>query len=125
MSDISNHQRVNDILLGPLERPALKWLAAHMPPWVMPDTLTTIGVVGAVITFLGYVLSNFDRNFLWLASLGFVINWFDWDASHGTSSGRPHWNIEVLIRGVRRLMKLQRCEMALVGCPHACYSRGR
>jgi len=31
MSDIRNHQRVNDILLGPLERPALKWLAAHMP----------------------------------------------------------------------------------------------
>jgi len=89
MSDINNHQRVNDILLGPLERPALKWLAAHMPAWVMPDTLTTIGVVGAVITFLGYVLSNFDRNFLWLASLGFVINWFG-DSLDGTLARYRH-----------------------------------
>jgi hypothetical protein len=27
-----NHISVNDILLGPLERPALRWLAAHSLP---------------------------------------------------------------------------------------------
>ncbi len=31
MGDIKDHKRVNDILLGPLERPALQWLAAHLP----------------------------------------------------------------------------------------------
>ena len=42
MSEINNHRRINDILLGPLERPTLKWLAAHMPAWVTPDILTAI-----------------------------------------------------------------------------------
>jgi phosphatidylglycerophosphate synthase len=67
---------VNDILLGPLERPALLWLSAHMPPWINPDILTLIGILGAVIICVAYVLTNVDRGFLWLASLGFVINWF-------------------------------------------------
>ncbi|MGE5250983.1 MAG: CDP-alcohol phosphatidyltransferase family protein [Bacteroidota bacterium] len=75
MSDIANHQRVNDILLGPLERPALKWLASHMPAWVTPDMCTIVGVAGSVLTMISYILSAYDRNFLWLASLGFVINW--------------------------------------------------
>jgi len=69
-------ERVNDILLGPLERPALRWLCAHMPTWVNPDMLTAIGVGGGFITALGYWLSNFDKNFLWLADFGFVVNWF-------------------------------------------------
>jgi phosphatidylglycerophosphate synthase len=76
MSDISKHKRVNDILLGPLERPALQWLSAHMPAWVTPDMLTAVGVLGALVIFAGYVLTNIHPGFLWLASLGFVINWF-------------------------------------------------
>jgi phosphatidylglycerophosphate synthase len=83
MSDIANHRRVNDILLGPLERPTLKWLAAHMPAWVMPDTCTLIGVAGAMLVGASYVLSNYHPGFLWLASLGFVINWFG-DSLDGT-----------------------------------------
>ena len=83
MSDIKKHKRVNDILLGPLERPALQWLAAHMPDWVYPDLLTIIGTLGAVIIFLSYWLTNFDKGFLWLASLGLIINWFG-DSLDGT-----------------------------------------
>lgn len=83
MSDISNHRRVNDILLGPLERPTLKWLAAHMPAWITPDICTMIGVFGSLLIGVSYVLSNSDNNFLWLASLGFIINWFG-DSLDGT-----------------------------------------
>ena len=83
MSDINSHRRVNDILLGPLERPTLKWLAAHMPAWVTPDVCTFIGVLGAWLTGISYILSNYNNNFLWLASLGFVINWFG-DSLDGT-----------------------------------------
>lgn len=83
MSDIEKHQRVNDILLGPLERPALQWLAAHMPPWVNSDILTIIGILGSVVIAVSYWLTNYNRNFLWLASLGFVINWFG-DSLDGT-----------------------------------------
>jgi len=83
MGNIKSHKRVNDILLGPLERPALQWLAAHMPAWMNPDILTGIGVMGAVIIFFSYWLSNEVPAFLWIASLGFVINWFG-DSLDGT-----------------------------------------
>jgi archaetidylinositol phosphate synthase len=87
--NIENHQRVNDILLGPLERPALEWLSAHSPTWVSPDLCTLIGVLGAVITLIGYWLSTVDRNFLWLASLGFLINWLG-DSLDGTLARYRH-----------------------------------
>lgn len=83
MSDKQTHKRINDILLGPLERPALKWLAAHMPSWINPDILTIIGIFGAVLIFGSYVLSNIHATFLWLASVGFVVNWFG-DSLDGT-----------------------------------------
>jgi phosphatidylglycerophosphate synthase len=83
MSDIGQHRRVNDILLGPLERPTLRWLAENMPAWVTPDLCTFIGVVGALGVGLSYVLSNYDGAFLWLASFGFIINWFG-DSMDGT-----------------------------------------
>jgi phosphatidylglycerophosphate synthase len=83
MTEINNHRRVNDILLGPLERPTLKWLAAHMPAWVTPDKLTSVGVFGSLLVATSYILSPYDRNFLWLASLGFVVNWLG-DSLDGT-----------------------------------------
>jgi len=83
MSEINNHRRVNDILLGPLERPTLKWLAAHMPASVTPDTCTIVGVLGSLGVAASYILSSYDRNLLWLASLGFVVNWLG-DSLDGT-----------------------------------------
>ncbi|HEX9332496.1 MAG TPA: CDP-alcohol phosphatidyltransferase family protein [Anaerolineales bacterium] len=83
MSDINHHRRVNDILLGPLERPTLKWFAARMPAWITPDICTIMGVLGALGVAISYMLSIYDRNFLWLASLGFIIHWFG-DSMDGT-----------------------------------------
>jgi phosphatidylglycerophosphate synthase len=83
MADIKPHKRINEILLGPIERPTLQWLAAHTPAWVTPDLLTTIGFIGALVTFSGYALTLLHPGFLWLASLGFVINWFG-DSMDGT-----------------------------------------
>jgi phosphatidylglycerophosphate synthase len=83
MADITTHKRENDMLLGPLERPALQWLAAHSPAWVMPDLLTAAGVVGSIFCFAGYWLSG--RNVLWLllVNLGLIINWYG-DSLDGT-----------------------------------------
>lgn len=83
MIKIENHKRVNDILLGPLERPALQWLAAHMPAWITPDICTAIGVLGALVTSAAYILTNIDKNYFWLASFGFFVNWFG-DSLDGT-----------------------------------------
>ena len=66
MPKVEKHKRENKILLGFLERPALRWLAAHMPTWVTPDILT-----------------NISPNYLWLANLGFFLNWFG-DSLDGT-----------------------------------------
>lgn len=78
-----NHTRVIDSVLGKLEKRVLLWLAARMPSWVVPDTLTTIGLFAAVLIFLGYALTIYDKAFLWLASFGFLLNWFG-DSLDGT-----------------------------------------
>jgi phosphatidylglycerophosphate synthase len=89
MIKIEKHERVNDILLGPLERPALQWLSAHMPAWVTPDICTAIGILGALVTSIGYILSNIDRNYFWLASFGFLVNWLG-DSLDGTLARYRH-----------------------------------
>jgi len=89
MGDIKDHKRVNDILLGPLERPALQWLAAHLPARATPDHMTVIGIVGALIIMISYGLSRFEPAFLWLASLGFIISWFG-DSLDGTLARYRH-----------------------------------
>lgn len=89
MKEISRHKRINDIFLGPWERPVLQWLAARMPAWVTPDICTSIGVLGALMTLTGYVLSNHYPVFLWLASFGFMVNWFG-DSLDGTLARYRH-----------------------------------
>jgi phosphatidylglycerophosphate synthase len=54
-----------------------------MPRWVNPDILTAIGLLGSVVIFFSYWLTNITAHFLWLASLGLVINWFG-DSLDGT-----------------------------------------
>ncbi|HOJ00341.1 MAG TPA: CDP-alcohol phosphatidyltransferase family protein [Anaerolineaceae bacterium] len=73
--DISEHKRVNDILLGPLERPAIQWLVEHMPAWVTPDHLTVIGLIAALVIGVSYWATRYSPNYLWLASFGFILNW--------------------------------------------------
>ena len=38
--------------------------------------LTALGMVGAVLVFVGYLGSNADRDWLWLAVAGYVVHWF-------------------------------------------------
>jgi len=76
-------QRVNDSFLGPIERPTLAWVAARLPAAVVPDQLTALGVVGGLITAVGFLLSRSSLAWLWLASMGLVINWFG-DSLDGT-----------------------------------------
>jgi archaetidylinositol phosphate synthase len=76
-------QRVNDSFLGPIERPALAWIAARMPAAIVPDQLTTLGVVGSLLTAAGYLLSRSSLTWLWLACAGLSINWFG-DSLDGT-----------------------------------------
>jgi len=91
IEEIKQHHRVNDILLGPFERPAIDWLVKRLPRWVTPDMLTAFGFLSAVLIGTSYYLTNFNKNFLWLASLGFILNWFG-DSLDGNLA--RHLNIE-------------------------------
>jgi archaetidylinositol phosphate synthase len=68
--------RINNSLVGAIERRALSWLVRRMPPSVTPDKLTAFGIFGAALTLAGYVLTAWSPGFLWLASLGLVFHWF-------------------------------------------------
>lgn len=76
-------ERIQTSFLNELEKRALIWLANRQPKWVTSDFLTYVGVLGAVVCALGYGLSNYNLNWLWLSSLGLVINWYG-DSLDGT-----------------------------------------
>jgi phosphatidylglycerophosphate synthase len=75
--------RIQTSVLNGVEKKALLWLAERQPQWVDSDMLTFVGFIGAVVIAAGYILSNCNVNFLWLASLGLVINWYG-DSLDGT-----------------------------------------
>ena len=75
--------RIQTSVLNALEKKVLVWLAERQPRWITSDILTYIGTFGAVVIAAGYILSAWNINFLWLSSLGFIINWYG-DSLDGT-----------------------------------------
>ncbi len=82
-------KRLNASVLGPLERPALAWMARRMPARVLPDHLTVLGVVGAILTAAGFVLSRWSLQWLWVANVGLIVNWIG-DSVDGTVARYRH-----------------------------------
>ena len=75
--------RIQTSVLNALEKKILVRMAKMQPRWMTSDILTFIGIVGSVIVAVGYALSNYDISWLWLASFGFVVNWYG-DSLDGT-----------------------------------------
>jgi phosphatidylglycerophosphate synthase len=80
-------KRVNDSVLGVLERPLLAWIADELPTSIQPNHLTILGILGALLTAAGFVLSRWSMLWLWVASLGLVANWLG-DSLDGTLARR-------------------------------------
>lgn len=80
-------KRINENLLGGLERPALAFLADRLPGWVVPNHLTAIGIFGALVTASGFILSGWNLSWLWLACVGLILNWLG-DSLDGTLARR-------------------------------------
>lgn len=76
-------RHTTESFLQPLERPTVRWLCVHMPVGVNPDHLTMVGMLGAAVVFIGYLLSSRDPLFLWLANFGLILHWFG-DSLDGT-----------------------------------------
>ena len=75
--------RIQTSILNDQEKKVLVWLAKRQPKWMTSDILTYFGTFGAVVIAAGYILSAWNINFLWLSSLGLVINWYG-DSLDGT-----------------------------------------
>jgi len=75
--------RIQTSILNGLEKKILIWLAERIPKKINSDHLTRLGLSGAFVSSAGYILSNWDINFLWLASFGLIVNWFG-DSLDGT-----------------------------------------
>lgn len=81
--DIKQSQRIQTSVLNGIEKKALVWLAQRQPQWVTSDHLTLVGFVGALMVAAGFALSNLSVGWLWLSSLGMVVNWYG-DSLDGT-----------------------------------------
>ena len=83
MNKKENSARIQTSILNPLEKKALIWMAERLPLWVTSDMLTYFSLFGAVVIAAGYLLTNYDPAWLWLASFGFVLHWVG-DSLDGT-----------------------------------------
>ena len=83
MDNVKQSQRIQTSIINGVEKRVLVWLAERQPRWVTSDMLTLVGVVGAFLTGLGFYLTHYDINWLWLSSAGLIINWYG-DSLDGT-----------------------------------------
>lgn len=73
---ISTDRERTNILRIP-EQQAIAFLVENIPSWLTSNMLTTIGFLGSIITFAGFVLAAFLHvNFLLIGVLGYAISWF-------------------------------------------------
>ena len=81
----SDPTRRATFVLSDLEKKLLVRIADRLPRWVLPDHLTLFGMFGSALVTAGYLLSNQAVWWLWVANLGFFINWFG-DSLDGTTA---------------------------------------
>ncbi len=76
-------EREESFLLAVPEKRFLRWVAAKLPRWVLPDDMTALGVVAALAVAVAYQLSNDGNGWLWAASALLVVQWLG-DSLDGT-----------------------------------------
>jgi len=75
--------RLQESFTAAVERRALAWLVARLPPWVNSDHLTLLGFVSMFLAGASYALARIHRSGLLLATLFLAFNWFG-DSLDGT-----------------------------------------
>lgn len=75
--------REASFLLAEPEKRLLRWIAARLPRWILPDDMTALGVLAAFGVCAAYQLSNEANEWLWVASALLVVQWLG-DSLDGT-----------------------------------------
>jgi archaetidylinositol phosphate synthase len=75
--------REPSFLLAKAEKRLLTWIAGRLPRWILPDDLTILGVLAAFGICAAYQLANDSLDWLWIASLLLIVQWFG-DSLDGT-----------------------------------------
>ena len=75
--------RIQTSVLNAAEKKALVWLAERQPKWVVSDLLTLVGILGAIMIAVGFILCVYNIHWLWLSIAGFFVNWYG-DSLDGT-----------------------------------------
>ncbi len=75
--------REPSFLLAVPEKRLLRWIAARLPRWILPDDMTALGVLAALGVCAAYQLSNESLDWLWVASGLLVVQWLG-DSLDGT-----------------------------------------
>jgi archaetidylinositol phosphate synthase len=75
--------REPSFLLAKPEKRLLRWIAARLPRWILPDDMTALGVVAALGVAVAYQLANESLDWLWVASALLVVQWLG-DSLDGT-----------------------------------------
>jgi archaetidylinositol phosphate synthase len=81
--DAVHAEREASFLLAVPEKRFLRWVAARMPRWILPDDMTALGVLAAIAVAVAYQLSNDALWWLWVASGLLVLQWVG-DSLDGT-----------------------------------------
>jgi hypothetical protein len=75
--------RVNNSLLGRIEKRALIWIATRLPMWINSDHLTALGLLGMIAAGACYGLSSGQPLMLLIVDVCLAVNWFG-DSLDGT-----------------------------------------
>lgn len=71
----ADRKRTN--ILSNVEQRFITYLLPKIPSWISSDGLTAIGFLGSLMILVSFLLGEYvDRNFLYLAVVGFFVQWF-------------------------------------------------
>lgn len=71
----ADRKRTN--ILSGLEQRFITFLLPRIPKWLSSDGLTFVGFIGSVLILISFLLGEYvNRAFLYLAVVGFFVQWF-------------------------------------------------
>lgn len=79
----TKHERRATFVTTRFEKWALPRMASALPHWVLPDHLTALGSLSAVLIALFYVLANHTSQWIWAVNGAIVLHWIG-DSLDGT-----------------------------------------